>query len=106
MYNEFSSIDNLIEAVRKDKHAEGASSFVQNRYPVRFVLFDNFRDSYAFIVRLIQEMKIKVEEIQGWIDADYPDIIMSNSRLAESLSAYVKGLDGESRIVADRKSVV
>ena len=49
MYNEFSSIDDLIEAVRKDKHAEGASSFVQNRYPVRFVLFDNFRDSYAFI---------------------------------------------------------
>lgn len=100
MYNEFSSIDDLMEAVRKDKHAEGASSFVQNRYPVRFVLFDNFRDSYAFIVRLIQEMKIKVEEIQGWIDADYPDIIMSHSRLAESLSEYIKGLDGESRIVA------
>ena len=100
MYNEFSSIDDLMETVRKDKHAEGASSFVQNRYPVRFVLFDNFRDSYAFIVRLIQEMKIKVEEIQGWIDVDYPDIIMSHSRLAESLSAYIKGLDGESRIVA------
>ena len=100
MYNEFSSIDELMEVVYKDKQAEGANSFVQNRYPVRFVLFDNFRDSYAFIVRLIQEMKIKIEEIQKWIDIEYPDIIMSCSRLADSLSTYIKGLDGESRIVA------
>ena len=53
MNKDFEHIDSLIEEVKKDKAADGANSSILNRYPVRFVLFDNFADSKDFVSELI-----------------------------------------------------
>lgn len=99
MYNEFNNIESLFDAVSQDRAAEGVTAIVQNRYPIRFVLFDNFRDSYAFILHMIQDEHVKVEEIQNWIDPDYPDIIITHQKLASELEKFVKATNGESWIV-------
>ena len=78
MYAEFNNIDDLFKVVKEDKQADGVNSVTLNRYPMRFVLFDNFRDSYAFIIRMMQEMKVSMEEVQHWLDPDYPDYIISH----------------------------
>ncbi len=100
MYAQFNNIDDLFNAVKEDKQADGVNSVTLNRYPMRFVLFDNFRDSYAFIIRMMQEMKVSMEEVQHWLDPDYPDYIISHSRLADEMGTYFKALKGESKIIA------
>lgn len=101
MYSDkFSNIDELIQAVVVDKNAEGVRATVQNRYPIRFVLFDNFKDSYAFTIRLVQELHITIEDIQQWIDPDYPDIIISHQKLATEIERCISRLNGESKIIA------
>ena len=47
MYNEFYDIESLFDAVSKDRIAEGVTAIVQNRYPIRFVLFDNFCNNFT-----------------------------------------------------------
>ena len=44
MFQTFDNMEALMQAVEKDKNATGASAFTANRYPIRFVLFDNFLD--------------------------------------------------------------
>ena len=41
MFKEFSSIEDLVSFVAFDKQKGGALKYIANRYPVRFVLFDN-----------------------------------------------------------------
>ncbi|MBD5420815.1 MAG: BREX-4 system phosphatase PglZ [Bacteroides sp.] len=99
MYNEFNDMDSLMEAVRCDRTAEGVNAIVQNRYPIRFVLFDNFKDSYAFILRMIQDEHVAIKEIQDWMDPDYPDTIITHHRLVSEVDGFVKSSDGESCII-------
>ena len=99
MYAEYNNLDDLVKTVKEDKFADGVNSATLNRYPMRFVLFDNFRDSYAFIIRMMQDLKISMEEVQHWLDPEYPDYIISHSRLADEMGKYFKSLKGESIII-------
>ncbi len=51
MYKSFNSLDALFAYIQEDKHWTGANASHYNRYPVRFVLFDNFSDFNEFIVK-------------------------------------------------------
>lgn len=51
MLQSFTDIEALMQAVETDKSNPGNGTFVADRYPIRFVLFDNFRDCYEFISR-------------------------------------------------------
>ncbi len=99
MYNEFYDIDSLMEVVKIDRNAEGVNANVQNRYPIRFVLFDNFKDAYSFIMHMIQNEHIPVEEMQKWMDEDYPDIIISHHKLAREMESFIKSCKGESYVI-------
>ena len=46
MHKQFTSLDDLFENIIEDKNWTGANAGQINRYPVRFVLFDNFADFY------------------------------------------------------------
>lgn len=99
MYADFYNIDDLFKAVKEDKQADGVNSSTPNRFPLRFVLFDNFRDSYAFIIRMMQDMKVSIKEVQDWLNPEYPDYIISHTRLADEMGKYFKDLKGESIII-------
>lgn len=99
MYVEFNNIESLLEAVRQDKEANGVDSSTRLRYPIRFVLFDNFIDSYAFTIRMIQEMKLTVESVQSWLDIEFPDIMLTGSKLCDVIENYIRSLNGGSKII-------
>ena len=80
MYTSFSKIESLKSAVNEDKRAAGVNSFVANRYPIRFVLFDNFRDCYDFVNFMADSSS--VIRISKWMDESYPDIMLTYSKLA------------------------
>ena len=44
MYKVFETLDELYKEIEEDKNWMGAESALRNRYPLRFVLFENFSD--------------------------------------------------------------
>lgn len=100
MNKDFENLDQLFEEVKADKYADGANSSMLNRYPVRFVLFDNFQESKTFVGRLIDEMGVSgMHEIAKWIEADAPDLMLTYSDLAERISKYIRDNEGKDCIV-------
>ena len=99
MYSTFNTLDSLFERLRFDKEANGANSSTLNRYPIRFVLFDNFNDQYEFIWRMVTERGVVHESIANWINPDYPDILITHQSLANKLDHFIRGLNGEDKVV-------
>ena len=90
MNKDFEHIDCLVEEVKKDKAADGASSSMLNRYPVRFILFDNFADSKEFVTELIGLGVTKMQKIVDWMDQEHPDQILTHSYLANCIKQYIE----------------
>jgi len=99
MYTTVENIDNIFELVQMDKKGEGAGAFTANRYPVRFVLFDNFRDCYQFVNRL-SETSAKVIRISQWIDKKWPDVLIGFNGLAERIERTLETFINDDVIIA------
>lgn len=99
MYSKFDSLDALFEKIKLDKEANGPDSSTLNRYPIRFVLFDNFKDQYQFILRMISECSVLQESIHNWIDENYPDILITHVRLAKEIDSLIRSLKGKDKII-------
>jgi len=99
MYRDLNNIDELFEAIHKDKEANCPDLSTLNRYPIRFVLFDNFRDQYAFTFRMLTEMKVTTSSIQDWIENDYPDILITHQKLAAEIDKHIKSLQGKDSVL-------
>lgn len=100
MYNEVKSFDELKTLVLTDKRSTGLDIYVRNRYPIRFVLFDNFRDCSAFIDFVQEEMGAMVQSVDKWIDPEYPDIMITYTELAERIKQHIKKMEGADCIIA------
>lgn len=96
MLTQFSDIDSLMQAVRKDKDNPCNGAYEADRYPIRFVLFDNFRDCYEFISR--QTSKAQFKPISDWLDKDFPDVIVTHSTLARDICDYVRNCPSDTVI--------
>ena len=70
-----------------------------NRYPIRFVLFDNFRDSYDFVMYLQGECEVAVQSVDKWIDREYPDLMITYQELGEHIADYIASLDGRDGVI-------
>lgn len=90
MYKDFQDFDCLIAEVRADKQIAGSVSATANRYPVRFVLFDNFRDSFEFVSRMQNDFGCRVESVNDWIDGDCPDMLITHSKLASRTASFIR----------------
>ena len=91
MYKEpFREMAALKSYVEDDKQARGVGASTLDRYPIRFVLFDNFRDCYEFVDFLQTEQGIHVESVDHWIDTDYPDVLITHVELAERITEHIK----------------
>lgn len=96
MYKEFNNIEDLLEYAQTDKLIIGDEGFVTNRYPIRFVLFDNFTDSFEFI----QQIHCNVESVEKWLDADYPDIMVTHVALADNLKKFIASQSDKDVVIA------
>ena len=91
MYKEpFRDIEALKQHVEEDKQAKGVGAATLDRYPIRFVLFDNFRDCYDFVDYLQSERGAHVESVDRWIDCNYPDLMITHVELAERIQEHIR----------------
>ena len=99
MLKSFVNIEELFAAIATDKTHDGVNSGTANRFPVRFVLFDNFKDSYDFISRM-SDMDIKIQSVDQWMNPQYDDMFISRIELANHIANHIEDLDGRDCVIA------
>lgn len=99
MFKEFSSIEDLVSFVAFDKQKGGALKYIANRYPVRFVLFDNFVDSYEFASQLQSKNNCAVKSIDEWLDSTSSDTFITHTSLAFHIKKYIKSHPEQDSII-------
>lgn len=88
MHKSFSSLEELFAHIKEDKEWSGANAAQHNRYPIRFVLFDNFADFNLFIVE--RPDGIYKHSIDTMLDKDNPDQFLSYTELSKEIRAFTK----------------
>ena len=97
MLQQFTDIDVLMKAVETDKSNPINGAFVADRYPICFVLFDNFRDCREFVSRQTSK-SLYFQSIDLWLNKDSPDVIVTYSTLADKILNYCKNCDRDTVI--------
>lgn len=99
MYKEFDSLDALYQEIEDDKNWTGAESSLRNRYPIRFILFENFGD-FGFFVQACQDHGVFVQSIEKWMKEGQDDKFITYSQLADLFNAYIKSLPSNDFVIA------
>lgn len=99
MYKVFGSLQDLCQEIEVDKHWTGAESGLRNRYPIRFVLFENFRDFGEF-VQVCQDHGVIVQSIEKWLRDGQADRLITYSQLASMFKDYIKHLPANDFVIA------
>ena len=86
MLKSFSSLEDLFNHIKEDKNWTGANTGQLNRYPIRFVLFDNFADFNQFIVD--RPAGIYKHSIDSMLDANNPDEFLSYTEFSKEIRAF------------------
>lgn len=92
----FEELKTLVEA---DKHINGMGAATANRYPIRFVLFDNFHDSFEFVMYMQQEREVGIQSVDKWIDKDYPDLMITHQELGDHIADHIASLNGRDCVI-------
>lgn len=97
MYKSFLSIDELFAHMREDKEWKGAEAALRNRYPVRFVLFENFADFNEFVLNRSQEIfAFSIDRMTG---LDHPDLFPTITELSRIIASYITHLPANDHVI-------
>ena len=88
MYRRFKTIEELLAYVQEDKEWEGAEATTRNRYPVRFILFENFADFNKFIDNLPDT--IYAYPITRLIEPEHEDLLPTYSTLSTTIQTFIR----------------
>ncbi len=99
MYKEFGNIDALMHHINDDKKISGIHSATAGRFPVRFVLFNNFNDCYEFVGRLM-EIGVALHSVNDWLDPQFPDILINYVKLSEKITSLVREKETSDLVIA------
>lgn len=97
MHRTFSTLEDLYAHIHQDKMWEGAGAGQLNRYPIRFILFENFADFNDFISN--RPDHIFQYPIEKMIDREYPDTFPTPTQISEMIRRHVKSLPGNDFII-------
>ena len=100
MYKELTNFDDLIQLVRDDKESRGVNATTLNRYPLRFVLFDDFKQCSEFVDFVQYEVGAVVQSVDKWMDQSYPDVMLTYTQLAEHIKNYIRESKGADCMIA------
>ena len=102
MYKTFNQYDELIKEVKHDQTFTGEGSATADRFPVRFVLFDNFRDCCHFVHDMLSgdgTPICQITRVEHWMDEDYPDTMLTHDKLARKIKQHIAENPTEYRII-------
>lgn len=100
MYSEYKSFEELKSIILTDKESTGMDVSTRNRYPIRFVLLDNFHDCSQFVNFVQTEIGAMVYSVDKWIDPEYPDLMITHSELATRFKEHIKQMNGQDCVIA------
>lgn len=91
---DLSNLEQLLELVELDKK-EDRNSFLRDRYPLRFILFDNFNDSFKFVDSMyaLKGLSVELKGIEDWIDSNYPDLFITYTTLIQQIKEFIDKSD-------------
>lgn len=92
-------MEDLYQEIETDKNWTGAESSLRNRYPIRFVLFENFGDFGEF-VQVCQDYDVYVQSIEKWMKEGQDDKLITYSQLAALFESYIKSLPANDFVIA------
>lgn len=99
MFITFPNLEELLANVHADRNIEGNAGSTANRFPVRFVLFDNFRDCCAFVENISHLPNINIQRMEDWMDEEYPDVFIPHDKLAKKILQLIRSTPSEYRII-------
>lgn len=88
MHKSFTSLNELFAHIKEDKEWTGANAAQHNRYPIRFVLFENFADFNQFIID--RPVGIYKHSIDTMLDAKNLDEFLSYTELSKEIRSFTK----------------
>lgn len=97
MHKSFSTLEDLFSYIKEDKEWQGVNSGQHNRYPIRFVLFDNFADFNEFVVN--RPDGIFKYPLDSLLEREYPDTFVTYSALAQEIKSLVTRLPANDFVV-------
>jgi len=99
MLKTFTNLEELLSTVNADRNIDGDGASTANRFPVRFVLFDNFRDCCMFVEDISHLPNINIQRLEDWMDEEYPDIFIPHDKLARKILQLIRATPSEYRII-------
>lgn len=99
MFKTVETFQELMDTVHADRTITGDGASTANRFPVRFVLFDNFRDCCSFVEEIMHIGNIQIQRIDDWMDNEYPDTMLTHAILAQKVKQVISDNPSEYRIL-------
>lgn len=102
MFKYFNLYEDLMVEVKRDQNIDGVGASTADRFPIRFVLFDNFRDCCHFVHDMIHSSEnpiCKIVRVESWMDKDYPDTLLSRDKLVKGITSLINDNPEEYRIL-------
>lgn len=85
MFSQYETLNELIDALDDDRNPKGVGASTRDRFPVRLVLFDNFRDCCNFIEELQYKIQMTCISIDSWLDEEYPDTLITHTSIERKI---------------------
>lgn len=102
MFKTFEQYDELLAEVKHDQTFTGDGAATADRFPVRFVLFDNFKDCCHFVEDMLAGCGTsicQIARVDDWMDSEYPDTMLTHKRLADEIRKLISNNPTEYRII-------
>lgn len=104
MYRVFDDFESLMRAVEDDRAPDDVAASVADRYPVRFVLVDNFSQCFSFTCAMQSRFRVVACEVSKWCDDACPDAMLTHDALVRNVEKLVG--NGDDCVVAPFSELV
>lgn len=99
MFLQVENLSDLMAALDDDRSRKGVGASTRDRFPVRLVLFDNFRDCCSFIEEQQSRIPMTCISIDQWMDEEYPDTLITHTTLERKIRETIHALSNEHLLI-------
>ena len=99
MFYQFENLRELMTALDDDRQPEGVGASTRDRFPVRLVLFDNFRDCCAFIEELLTKIQLFPINIEQWMSDEYNDIMFTHTTVEREIRQIIHSNSNQNLLI-------
>ncbi|MBQ8703685.1 MAG: BREX-4 system phosphatase PglZ [Bacteroidales bacterium] len=99
MFQQCESLADLMAALDDDRCQKGVGASTRDRFPVRLLLFDNFRDCCSFIEEQQNKISMTFVSIDKWMDEEYPDTLITHTTLERKIRETIHGHSSEHLLI-------